>query len=122
MDKGLETNIILKEKDESITNSSNLFNNYFINITSTLKLIQSTKKFPSIINLLIHYRAHTCEKFHLKEVSSEEVKKVIKFLNKKKSAISSCIQVKNLVDSVDTYLLIFTVIINNSIRNYKFSE
>ena len=35
----LETNIILKEKSELITNSSTLpylFNNYFINITSTL--------------------------------------------------------------------------------------
>ena len=51
-DKGLETNnIILKEKNELITNSStlaNLFNNYFINITSTLKLKQPPPKFPSI--------------------------------------------------------------------------
>ena len=41
-DKSLETsNIILKEKNELSTNSStlaNLINNYFINITSTLKL------------------------------------------------------------------------------------
>ena len=50
------------------------------------------------------------EKFHLKEVSSEEVKKVIKSLNKKKSAI---ISVKVLIDSVDTYLLILTDIINS---------
>ena len=61
-EKGLETNnIILKEKNELITNSStlaNLFNNYFINITSTLKLKQSPPKFPSIPNLLIHYRDH----------------------------------------------------------------
>ena len=45
LDKGLETNnIILKEKKELITDSStfaNLFNNCFINITSTLKLKQS---------------------------------------------------------------------------------
>ena len=89
-DKGLETNnIILKEKNELITNSStlaNLFNNYFINITSTLKLKQSPPKFPSIPNLLIHYRDHMsmsikktkenykiADKFHLKEVSSEDV-------------------------------------------------
>ena len=100
-DKGLETNnIILKEKNELITNSStlaNLFNNYFINITSTLKLKQSPPKFPSIPNLLIHYRDHMsmsikktkenykiAGKFHLKEVSSEDLKKVIKSLNKKK--------------------------------------
>ena len=136
-EKGLETNnIILKEKNELITNSStlaNLFNNYFINITSTLKLKQSPPKFPSIPNLLIHYRDHMSikkiketykitDKFHLKEVSSEEVKKVIKSLNKKKSAISSCIPVKVLIDSVDTYLPIFTDIINSSIRNGTFPE
>ena len=62
------------------------------------------------------------DKFHLKEVSSEEVKKVIKSLNKKKSAISSCIPVKVLIDSVDTYLPIFTDIINSSIRNGTFSD
>ena len=126
LDKGLETNnIILKEKNELITNSStlaNLFNNYFINIISTLKLKQSPPKFPSIPNLLIHYRDHMSlkkiketykitDKFHLK-VSSEEVKKVIKSLNKKKSAISSCIPVKVIFDSVDTYHPIFTDIIN----------
>ena len=46
-DKGLETNnIILKKKHELITNSftlANLFNNYFINIISNLKLKQSIK-------------------------------------------------------------------------------
>ena len=58
-DKGLETNnIILKEKNELITNSSTLVNNYFTNITSTLKLKRSPPKFPSIPNLLIHYRDH----------------------------------------------------------------
>ena len=78
---------------------ANLFNNYFINITSKI-----------------------AEKFHSKEVSPEEVKKVIKSLNKKKSAISSCIPVKVLIDSVDTYLPIFTDIINSSIRNGAFPE
>ena len=63
-----------------------------------------------------------CREFHLKEVSSEEVKKVIKSLNKKKSAISSCIPVKVLIDSVDTYVPIFTDIINSSIRNGTFPE
>ena len=78
---------------------ANLFNNYFINITSKI-----------------------AEKFHSKEVSPEEVKKVIKSLNKKKSAISSCIPVKVLIDSVDTYLPIFTDIINSSIRNCTYPE
>ena len=58
----------------------------------------------------------------LKEVLSEEVKKVIKSLNKKKSVISLCIPVKLLIDSVDTYLPIFTNIINSSIRNGTFPE
>ena len=57
-----------------------------------------------------------------KEVSSEEVKKFIKSLSKEKSDISSCIPVKVLVASVDTYLPIFTDIINSSIRNGTFPE
>ena len=95
--------MILKEKNELITNSSthaNLFINYFTNITSTLKLNKTPPKFPSIPNLLIHYRNHMsikkiketykiAENFHLKEVSSEEVKKVVKSLNKKSSSESS---------------------------------
>ena len=52
----------------------------------------------------------TADKSHLKEVSSEEVKKVIKSLNKKKSAI---ISVKVLIDSVDMYLPLLTDIINS---------
>ena len=62
------------------------------------------------------------EKFHLKEVSSKEVKKVIKSFNRKKPATSSYIPVKVLIDSVDTYLPIFTDIINSSIRNGTFPE
>ena len=62
------------------------------------------------------------KKFHLKKVSAEEVKKVIKSLNKKKSVISSCIPAKVLIDSVDTYLQIFTDIINSYIRNGAFPE
>ena len=55
-------------------------------------------------------------------MSSDEVKKVIKSLNKKKSAISSCIPVKVLTDSLDTYLPIFTDITNSFIRNGTFPE
>ena len=50
------------------------------------------------------------------------MKKVIKPLDKKKSAISSCIPVKVLIDSVDTYLPIFTDIINSNIKNVIFPE
>ena len=136
-DKGLETNnIILKGKDELITDSStlaNLFNNYFINITNTSKLKKSPSKFQSLSKLLTHYKDHLSiqkiketfkikEKSEFNEVSSEEVKKVIKSLNKKKAAISACIPVKILVDSIDTYLPVLTDIINNSIRNGTFPD
>ena len=62
------------------------------------------------------------EKFEFNEVSSEEVKKVIKSLNKKKAAISTGIPVKILIDSIDTYLPVLTDIINNSIRNGTFPD
>ena len=128
-DKGLETNnIIVKEKNKLITNIS-LVLIYSINIVSTL---QSSQKILSIPNLLIHHRDYVsikkkesdkfAKKFHLQKVSSEEVKKVIKSLNKKKSAISSCIPAKVLIDSVDTYLPIYTDIINNSKRSGTFPE
>ena len=55
-------------------------------------------------------------------MSSEEVKKVIRSLNEKKSAISSCVPVRVMIDSVDTYLPMFTDIINSSIRNSLFPE
>ena len=136
-DKGLETNnIILKGKNELITDSStlaNLFKYYFINITNTLKLKKSPSKFQSLSKLVTHYKDHLSiqkiketfkikEKFEFNEVSSEEVKKVIKSLNKKKAAISTYIPVKILIDSSDTYLPILTDIINNSIRNGTFPD
>ena len=62
------------------------------------------------------------ENFHLKEMSFENVKKVIKSLNRKKSAISSYIPVKVLIDSVDIYWSIITDIIISSIRNDTFPE
>ena len=62
------------------------------------------------------------EKFEFNKVSSEEVKKVIRSLNKKKAAISTCIPVKILVDSIDTYLPVLTDIINSSIRNRTFPD
>ena len=62
------------------------------------------------------------EKFHIKEVSSQEVEKVTKSLNKRESVISSCVPVKVLIDSVDTYLTIFTDTAISSIRNGTFPE
>ena len=73
---------------------------------------------------MIHYKDHKYQKNkgNLKEVSFEEVKKVIKSLKKKKSAISSCIPVKVLIDPLDTYLLLFTDIIDSSMRHGTFPE
>ena len=73
--------------------------------------------------MITNSSTHTiAEKFHSKEVSPKKVKKVMKSLNKKKSAISSCIPVKVLIDSVDTYLAIFTDSITSSTNNGTFSE
>ena len=54
-------------------------------------------------------------------MSSDKVKKVITSLNKKPS-IRSCIPVKVLIYSVDTYLPIFADIINSATRNGTFYE
>ena len=40
-------------------------------------------------------------KFQFREISPDEIRKIIQFLNKKKSAISSCIPVKHLIESAD---------------------
>ena len=64
---------------------ANLFKNYLINITSTLKFKTFLRKFKSITNLLILYKDHISiqkiretykieEKFDFKKVSSNEVK------------------------------------------------
>lgn len=60
------------------------------------------------------------KKNYLKEASFEEVKKVMKSLNTKKSVISSCTPVKVLIRSVDTYLPIPSDIINDTLRNSTF--
>ena len=61
-------------------------------------------------------------KFYWKEGLSKEVKKVTKSLYKKKSAISSCIPVKVLIDYLDTYLPIVVHIINSALRNVMFPK
>ena len=61
------------------------------------------------------------EKFYCKHLSSAEVKKLKKSLNKKKSAISSCIPVKVQTDSVYTYIPGITDI-KSSIRSDTYPE
>ena len=98
MDRSVKiNNMDLKEKSKLLTDSftlANLFNNYFNNITSILKLIQSLPDLTLIPNLLIQYKDpmsikktketyKTAKRLYLKKVSFKEVKKVIKALNKK---------------------------------------
>ena len=56
------------------------------------------------------------QKNSFKEVTSNRVKKVIKSLSRKKSAIRSCIPVSILIDSMDIYLPLLTDIINYSLK------
>ena len=58
--------------------------------------------------------------FQFKEVSPDEVRKLIQSLNMKKSAISS--SVKHLTESVDIYLPFLTDIINQSLKNGIFPD
>ena len=52
------------------------------------------------------------KKLQFREVSSNQVRKIIHVLSKKKSAISSCIPVVHLTESVDIYLPFLTNITN----------
>ena len=136
-DKGLANNsIVLKENGHLITDTQelpNLFNTYYINLINTLQLKISHTKFKSLSEILSFYKNHDSiskikagnnlqQQFHFKEVSSNEVKKIIKSLNTKKSALSSCISVSILINSIDTYLSILTDIINDSIKNGVFPD
>ena len=116
----------MKEKGNFIPNNqklANLFNTYFINITDTLQLKKSPLKFQSLCEIISFYGNHdkiskikenniipreSC----FKELSSNEVKN-IKSLNRKKSAVSSCIPVSILIDN--GYLLL-TDIINDFLK------
>ena len=57
-----------------------------------------------------------------REASLDEVRKLIQFLNRKKSAIPSCIPVKHLTESVDIYLPFLTDVINQSLKNGTFPD
>ena len=60
--------------------------------------------------------------FQLREVSTDEVKKPIQALNKKKSVINFLIPVKYLIESMDIYSPIFTDIIYHALKNDIFPE
>ena len=112
-DKGLaSSNIVLKEKDNLITDNQkleNVFNTCFINNTDTWK-------FQSLSEIISFYENHDSiskikeinhsKEFSFKEVTSNEIKKVIKSLSRKRSAISSCIPVSILIDWMDMCVFI----------------
>ena len=62
------------------------------------------------------------DKFQFREVCPYEVRKVMQFSNKKKSAISSCIPVEHLTETVDIYVPFLADIINQSHKNGMFSD
>ena len=127
--------IVLKENRNLITDTqelANLLNTCYINLINTLQLKKLPTKFKSLSEILSFYKNHDSiskikagnnlqQQFHFKGVSSNEVKK-IKSLNTKKSALSSCIPVSILINSIDTYLPILTDIINDSIKNGVFPD
>ena len=103
--------IALKENGNLVTDTqelANLFNTYYINLINTLQLKKSPSKFKSLSEILSFYKNHDSiskikagnnlqQQFHFKEVSSNEVKKIIESLNTKKSALSFCIPVSILI-------------------------
>ena len=132
----------MKEKDNLITGNqkrANLFNIYFINITDTLQSKKLPLKFHSLsLKLFLFMRImktflkskkkkkkkkkKSFQKNFVIEVSSNEVKKVTKSLNRKKCAISFCIPVSILINSMDIYLLLLTDIINDSLKRAIFPD
>ena len=100
----------MKERGNLTTDNkklANLFNTYFVNITDALQLKQSPLRFPSLAEIISFYENHDSifkskennilKEFYFKEVSSNEIKKVVKSLNRKKLAMSSYIAVSILI-------------------------
>ena len=90
-------------------------------------------KFKSLSNLLKLYEDHFSvlkikekyimqNKFPFKEVSPDEVRKIIQTSNKKKSTINCCIPAKHLTESSDMHLSFLTDIINQSLKNDIFPD
>ena len=101
----------MKERGNLTTDNkklANLFNTYFVNVTDALQLKQSPLRFPSLAEIISFYENHDSifkskenniilKEFCFKEVSSNEIKKVVKSLNRKKLAMSSYIPVSILM-------------------------
>ena len=98
-----------------------------------MRLKKSPLNFQSLTEIISFHENHdSISKFKdnniiqkescFKDVSSNEVKKIIKSLNKKNSAISSCIPVSVLIDSMDIYLPLLADIIDDSLKRRIFPD
>ena len=87
---------------------------------SLSELLKLYENHFSVLKIKAKYKIQNKSQF--KEVSADEVRKIIQSLNMKKSAISSCIPVKHLTESVDIYLPFLKDIINQSLKNGIFPD
>ena len=69
----------------------------------------------SVLKIKEKYKVQN--KFQFKEVSPDEVRKIMQSWNKKNCAISSCIPVKHITELVDINLPFLADIINQSLEN-----
>ena len=141
-DKGLSSNnIILVEKSHLVsdeTNVASVLNNYFVNISSTIKtinfandshnleldqILELHETHPSV-QMISNNKSLLNESidFNFHEVSQEAVRKVIEELNVKKSVLSNSISATFLKSHIDIYLPSITNIINNSFKNKVFPD
>ena len=128
LSKGLQTNsIICKGKNKLVTDSQIKTLNLkpMPKSTSFSDLLKPYEDHFSVLKIKEKYkirkRFHT-KKIPVQRVSLDKARKFIQSLNKKKSAISSCITVKHLTESVDIYPSFLTVIINQFLQSVIFPD
>ena len=130
-DKGINSSrLFLEEKGELLENNQKIaetLNNYFVNITKTLKLKQNNMPNSDISTVLSHFNEHisidairknvdkSSENFSFQTVSLEDVEKVIKSLDIKKSSLSNSIPTCILKAHSNTYLPYLTSIIKHNL-------
>ena len=106
-------------------------NNFFVNVTNTLKLkpkpisksldeiISSFENHISVTNIHKHFQR---DWFQFEPVTEIEVRKIILNIDTKKSALSTSIPGNILKDFCDTYLTLITKIINKSFVDGHFPD
>mgnify|MGYP001792074473 CR=1 FL=1 len=137
-DKNMSGNKIMICKDEEIISNENkvaeIMNNHFINVTKELNLkpdpavnenITLTEIFDkyenhkSVVSINVLHNIPE-NLFFFKEITTDELEKVIKDLNIKKGSLSNCIPAKILKENSNTYILYLKKIINQSIESSTF--